>query len=68
MDQPSTPQHGTVAAQTRPITLAERYFAAVDRMDLQATLACFTAATWGSRSHRSRRCRETGPTRVAFTP
>jgi len=25
------------------IALAERYFAAVDRMDLSATLACFTA-------------------------
>lgn len=26
-----------------PVALVERYFAAVDRMDLEATLACFTA-------------------------
>jgi ketosteroid isomerase-like protein len=42
MSTPAIDSHATTARDARLGALAERYFAAVDRMDLAATLACFT--------------------------
>ena len=42
MSTPAIDSHAIAARNARLCALAEHYFAAVDRMDLAATLACFT--------------------------